>query len=43
MGGTEPMSDDKALLPESAISSGEKKDDLDDLIFRGEGWLISDR
>ena len=37
------MSDDKALLPESAISSGEKKHDLDDLIFRGEGWLISDR
>ena len=37
------MSDDKALLPESAISNGEKKDDLDDLIFRGEGWLISDR
>ena len=37
------MSDEKILLPEGAIPAGEKKDDLDDLIFRGEGWLISDR
>lgn len=37
------MSDEKVLLPECAVSAGERKDDLDDLIFRGEGWLISDR
>ena len=37
------MSDEKVLLPESAVATGEKKTDVDDLIFRGEGWLISDR
>ncbi len=37
------MSEEKGLLPESVLPTGEKKDDLDDLIFRGEGWLISDR
>ena len=37
------MSDEKSLLPESAVPAGERKDDVDDLIFRGEGWLISDR
>ncbi len=37
------MGDEKILLPEGTVSAGERKDDLDDLIFRGEGWLISDR
>ncbi len=37
------MGDETILMPDSAIKTGERKDDLDDLIFRGEGWLISDR
>ena len=30
-------------LPEPNRASGARDDDLDDLIFRGEGWLASDR
>ena len=37
------MNDEKILLPEITAPAGEQKDDVDDLIFRGEGWLISDR
>ena len=37
------MNDNKILLPlpaEPPVSGGA---DLDDLIFQGEGWLVSDR
>ena len=30
-------------LPEPNRASGARDDDPDDLIFRGEGWLASDR
>ena len=37
------MDDEKTLLPDPAGTPAPKRGDLDDLIFRGEGWLISDR
>lgn len=36
------MDEHKPLLPHLPQESG-PRDDLDDLIFRGEGWLASDR
>ena len=36
------MDEYKPLLPRLPQDSG-PRDDLDDLIFRGEGWLTSDR
>ena len=35
------MNDETILRPESA--AGGPWDDLDDWIFRGESWLVSDR
>lgn len=35
------MNDNKILLPTEQPASGES--DVDDLIFQGEGWLVSDR
>ena len=40
-GGVSHMNDETILRPESA--AGGPRDDLDDWIFRGESWLISDR
>ena len=37
------MDEKTILLPEIAPPAGEEKGDVDDLIFQGEGWLISDR
>ena len=37
------MNDEKILLPDMTPTSTEKKSDLDDFIFNGEGWQISDR
>ena len=35
------MNDETILRPEPAASG--TRDDLDDWIFRGESWLVSDR
>ena len=37
------MSDSKILSPPPAGGSETRTQDLDDLIFQGEGWLTSDR
>lgn len=37
------MNDDKTVLPQNSGSPTPRGPDLDDLIFRGEGWLASDR
>lgn len=37
------MNDEKRLLPDAVTAPAPKRGDLDDLIFQGEGWIISDR
>lgn len=37
------MCEEKILLPDAAREQKPKSGDVDDLIFRGEGWLASDR
>ena len=37
------MNEDKILLPESVRVPLPARDDLDDLIFQEESWLVSDR
>lgn len=37
------MNNDKTFLPPTIDQSNPHKPDVDDLIFQGEGWMISDR
>ena len=37
------MNDDKAVLSQDNGAPAPRGPDLDDLIFREEGWLVSDR
>ncbi len=37
------MNEDERLIPDAAQPPAPGRGDLDDLIFRGEGWLASDR
>lgn len=37
------MNDNKTILPPPPDCPVPRGSDLDDLIFQGEGWLISDR
>jgi len=37
------MDEEKSFVPAPAVPSVPGKGDLDDLIFQGEGWLVSDR
>lgn len=37
------MNDEKILSPDAELPFASEKPDLDDLIFSGEGWQVSDR
>lgn len=37
------MYDDNARQPQGEDARAPRRPDLDDLIFQGEGWLVSDR
>ena len=37
------MNDDKTVPPQDNGSPAPRRPDLDDLIFKEEGWLVSDR
>ena len=37
------MNDNRALPPKTSDATAPRRPDLDDLIFQGESWLVSDR